>query len=92
MQEACGNAVKHGNASEIDIDIKYEGSRCIFEIKDNGKGFHVSDKQFGMGIPSMGDRIRMLGGKFTILSTVGEGTRVVAEVPCDEQKNQNISC
>ena len=92
VQEACGNAVKHGNASEIDIDIKYEGSRCIFEIKDNGKGFHVSDKQFGMGIPSMGDRIRMLGGKFTILSTVGEGTRVVAEVPCDEQKNQNISC
>ena len=92
VQEACSNAVKHGNASDIDIDIKYEGSRCIFEIKDNGKGFHVSDKQFGMGIPSMGDRIRMLGGKFTIYSTVGEGTRVVAEVPCDEQKNQNIPC
>ena len=44
IQEACSNAVKHGNASDIDIDIKYEGSRCIFEIKDNGKGFHVSNK------------------------------------------------
>ncbi len=91
VQEACGNAVKHGNASEIDIGVRCEGDRCIFEVKDNGRGFHVSEKQFGMGIPSMGDRIRMLGGSFSIFSTVGEGTRVVAEVPCDERENQNFS-
>lgn len=39
VQEACSNAVKHGNASDIDIDIKYEGSRCIFEIKVTAKAF-----------------------------------------------------
>ena len=87
VQEACSNAVKHGNASHISIDVNCSERSCVFEIKDNGKGFHVSEEQFGMGIPSMGDRIRMLGGKFSIFSTAGEGTRVVAEVPCDERKN-----
>lgn len=85
IQEACSNAVKHGDAENICVSIKESGSGCIFEISDDGKGFHVSEKKFGMGIQSMTDRMRMLGGDFSIYSTVGEGTRVVAEVPYGEQ-------
>lgn len=84
IQESCNNAVKHGEADRIQIKITSSGSGCVFEISDNGKGFHVSEKKFGMGIPSMTDRMRMLGGDFSIYSTVGEGTKVVAEVPYDE--------
>lgn len=84
IQESCNNAVKHGEATEIDVCIRPAPAGCIFEIRDNGKGFHVADKNFGMGIPSMTDRIRMLGGDLSIYSTVGEGTRVETEVPYNE--------
>lgn len=84
IQEACGNSIKHGEASEITIRINNKENSCIFEVKDNGKGFHVAEKKFGMGIPSMTDRMRMLGGEFSIYSTIGKGTKVVAEVPYDK--------
>lgn len=84
IQESCSNAVKHGEASEITVRITESDGGCTFEVTDNGKGFHVADKKFGMGIPSMTDRMRMLGGDFSIYSTIGEGTRVVAEVPYNE--------
>ena len=42
IQEACSNSIKHGNASEIDVVLKYDTENLILNIKDNGDGFNTS--------------------------------------------------
>ena len=85
IQEAATNVVKHSKCSEANIVCyKKDETFYAFGISDNGIGFPVANKEFGEGIPSMGDRIKMVGGYFHIYSSKGKGTRVVAEVPFNE--------
>lgn len=83
MQEALTNAVKHAQASNI---VVYAGKVSQvgfydFQIVDDGVGFQIEKSEFGVGIPSMRDRVKMLGGHFQITSEQGEGTRIIVEVP-----------
>lgn len=83
MQEALNNAVKHSKAKTICIVAgeKGDGGFYDFQIIDDGIGFNVEKGDYGVGIPSMRDRVKMLGGHFKILSEEGKGTRISVEVP-----------
>ena len=83
MQEALTNVVKHAHANNVKIlagkmmkDEFYD-----FQILDDGVGFQTEKVEFGVGISSMNDRVKMLGGRFQILSEEGKGTRIIVEVP-----------
>jgi signal transduction histidine kinase len=85
FQEAVGNAIKHGNASRIDVNIEYGPDLLSLQIQDNGPGFDLiaarskRDAQFGLN--SMQDRVQWMGGKLEILSAPGQGTRISVSVP-----------
>ncbi len=83
MQEALTNVVKHANAKQVEIITGESANDGIydFQIVDDGIGFAMKNKEFGVGIPSMADRVKMLGGQFHIVSSEGKGTRIVVEVP-----------
>lgn len=85
IQEALTNAVKHAKAQNVVISAgttsKYDF--YDFKIEDDGIGFNTENKENGVGIPSMSDRVKMLGGRFEIFSGEGKGTKVVVEVPID---------
>ena len=83
IQEALTNIVKHAKAQNVLIlaGADSEHSLYNFQIIDDGVGFQTENEAYGMGIPSMSDRVKMLGGKFQIFSVIGKGTRVVVEVP-----------
>jgi signal transduction histidine kinase len=52
------------------------------EIRDNGQGFDVSrPRDGGLGLSRMRERAEQLGGRLTITSSLGAGTRIVAELP-----------
>ena len=58
--------------------------RYLFFVQDDGIGFTPEKENMGVGIPSMRDRVSMLGGTFDLYSTEGKGTQIVMEVPIDE--------
>ncbi len=81
-QEALSNALRHAQASSVEVRLHTESDHLIMEVADNGCGFDpdaVVDLG-GMGLSNMRERAESLGGTFSILSGLGRGTTVRVEV------------
>ena len=94
IQEACSNSIKHGNASEINVVLKYDTENLILNIKDNGDGFNTStitettrNDNSGFGLSMMKERIYLLSGKLEIISKPGEGCETIVTVPVKKEDN-----
>ena len=78
VQELINNVIKHSDAAEAWLSIKRtaDGARII--CRDNGKGFDPAaaarSRQSGMGLSGLAERVRILGGRYTIESAPGKGT------------------
>lgn len=87
VQEALNNIVKHANATQVVIRIVGSYPNLIMRIEDNGMGFDVKNRiksaarEKRMGLCGMEERVRLLGGRFSIRSIPGEGTRISVTVP-----------
>jgi signal transduction histidine kinase len=79
-QEAINNIIKHADAKNIWITLKYLPDKIILNIEDDGKGFEVSDvlgkglPQKGIGTHNMYYRANLIGGQFSIQSNFNTGT------------------
>lgn len=83
LQEAVRNAAKHGKAQRIKVDLNSSSNELQLTISDNGSGFD-SDKagaSGGLGLISMQERMRLVGGTITVDSTSGGGTTVRVTAP-----------
>lgn len=83
-QEAISNAVKHGKAGNIEIDLSAHNSTLELSIKDDGIGFSESqkkEKKQGMGIHIMRYRANILSGRIEIKETKDKKTKVVCHIP-----------
>lgn len=82
-QEALANVHKHGRASAITISLQRSGNGVMLVVEDDGIGINERDRSTtGVGVRSMAERIRAVGGRFSIEPvTAGRGSRVRAEVP-----------
>ncbi|MEV7966525.1 GAF domain-containing sensor histidine kinase [Sphaerisporangium sp. NPDC088356] len=80
-QEALHNALRHANASSIEVCLHTEGSRLTLEVRDDGDGFEVETPSTrGLGLLSMSDRAEAAGGSLLVSSEPGAGTTVRLEV------------
>lgn len=79
--EALQNVAKSAEASWATVRLSASDGILAFAIEDNGKGFDPTRARQGTGLQNMTDRIEALGGKLSIDSTPGHGTRVIGEVP-----------
>jgi signal transduction histidine kinase len=81
-QEALHNIVKHARASHVEVHLDCRDGVLRLEVHDDGAGFDPDGEFPGhLGLRSMRERAAQLGGKLVVESGVGQGTRVVAEVP-----------
>jgi signal transduction histidine kinase len=80
VQEALNNAATHASAKNAKVTISQNSDKITVEITDDGHGFDPA-RQRGMGILGMEERVRRLGGVFTIASAPGRGATVKAELP-----------
>jgi two-component system sensor histidine kinase UhpB len=80
-QEALKNAVSHGHAKQIHISLRKRETSLRMTVKDSGDGFDPSVVGDGLGLVSMQERLRMLGGTVAVKSHPGVGTEVTAELP-----------
>jgi len=77
--EALTNAVKHSAASSISVKVGQEHERVVVSIEDDGVG--GADPSKGSGLRGLADRIEALGGRLTVESAGGSGTRIDADLP-----------
>lgn len=81
LQETLTNILKHSRATEVVLLFtRLPGSRFLFMISDNGRGFDPNIAYNGIGLASMNERARMLNGRLTFESVEARGTRVELEV------------
>jgi len=83
VQEALRNVKKYSGTTEAEVDLQLSGQRLEITVRDKGRGFDLANlpRTEGLGIRSMEQRARLLGGKFEIHSELGKGTKVAASVP-----------
>lgn len=77
VQEAINNAIRHGQAREIEISLQATELKISLTVSDNGKGFSLAEPNHqGMGLRIMGYRASSVGGKLSITSEENLGTQV----------------
>lgn len=82
VQESINNAVKHANASRIDISMSYQAGGVQLEIADDGEGFQQDDVEMGSGLRNMKNRAKMINGDCNIVSNKnGTIIKVSAAIP-----------
>ena len=79
ISEALANLAKHASATHATVGAECRGSILHVEVGDDGAG--GADASRGSGIRGLQDRVAAIGGRFTIESPMGQGTRLVAEIP-----------
>lgn len=81
LQEAISNAVKHGAASEIQIEVSGRNQFHELKISDNGIGFQLQTQKMGLGIQNLKSRVEELGGYFNLITSPNQGTSITAGIP-----------
>ena len=91
IKEAAGNSIRHGQCSEMWVELEMNPFSCVLKVKDNGQGFPLnSDQQEAWDLYTSGNRLGLvnmrelalsLQGNLQIHSEPGEGTQISCSVP-----------
>jgi two-component system sensor histidine kinase DegS len=83
VQELMGNVVKHAQANRIKVQFILDDNSVKISIDDNGKGFtpETSTESGGLGLNLIRERVGMLGGTVEIDSVLGQGSKIMIQVP-----------
>jgi signal transduction histidine kinase len=80
-QEACANAVRHGEARKLAVSLTRQHRHVELVVRDEGTGFDPAAGHAGSGLAHIRDRVAELGGTVDIDSAPGRGTSVTVRVP-----------
>jgi signal transduction histidine kinase len=95
VQESITNIVRHAGASRVVVEVNggESGEEIELIVRDNGRGFDVAAQItlqrpcMSSGLLGMSERVKLLGGVFTVEAAPGQGTRIVASLPIKRSKN-----
>lgn len=80
-QEACTNAVHHGNARQLATSMARQDGHIEIKVADDGTGFDPAVPHSGSGLRHIRERVTEIGGTVDITSAPGTGTTVTVLVP-----------
>lgn len=84
-REGVVNAIKYSQASALMLRLEFEPARVVLEVRDNGRGFdphQAAGPEHGhFGLLGVSERVKRLGGRFTLQTAVGQGTTLRVEIP-----------
>jgi len=83
LQEALQNATKHSGSRHFEVSLKCSSEEIALRVSDSGVGFDPNEiiKGQGLGITSMRERLKLIGGELSIDSRQHLGTTLRARVP-----------
>jgi len=84
--EALRNAFCHAEASQVEVEIRYDDHHFRLRVRDDGKGMDpavvaAQGRAGHYGLPGMRERANLMGGNLSVWSEVGSGTEVELMVP-----------
>jgi two-component system, NarL family, sensor kinase len=85
-QELMNNAIKHAEATLLQVDLQYSGGLLKMTVSDDGKGFDPDSLllrdagQSGNGLKNMKNRVKVIGGNLNFVSSKQYGTRIIIEI------------
>jgi signal transduction histidine kinase len=88
-QEAINNIAKHSGARNVHLSLDCSDGAVQIDVADDGIGFDVSqistsaDQRRGLGLVGMQERVGLLGGKLSLVSSLGSGTQISIRVPVE---------
>ncbi|MEK7831091.1 MAG: two-component regulator propeller domain-containing protein, partial [Acidobacteriota bacterium] len=92
VQESVNNILKHSRATEARLTIEHNGREALMKIEDNGQGFNIApqagtteSRRGGFGLIGMAERVRLLGGAYTLDSAPGRGTTITVRLTILEE-------
>ncbi len=86
-QEAINNIARHSHATQAKLSLQYDKGILRLCVEDNGMGFDPTLASFkeGVGLQGMQERASLVGGQLTVESHLGQGSKVLLEVPQAER-------
>jgi signal transduction histidine kinase len=83
VQEALCNAGKHSHATSVTVKIGATFTELTLGVSDNGVGFNMeqTNVEAGLGLITMRERMRLVGGEFEIWSEPGRGVKISCRAP-----------
>jgi signal transduction histidine kinase len=83
VQESLRNVVRHSGARRALVQITGSRGELRLHVADQGRGFDVDGMgRAGLGLVSMRERVKFVGGEIVIRSAPSAGTRIGVRVPC----------
>jgi signal transduction histidine kinase/ligand-binding sensor domain-containing protein len=84
--EALRNGLRHSQAREIEVEIRYDNEQFRLRVRDDGKGIDPAilsrqGSEGHYGLPGMRERATLIGGKLVVWSEANAGTEVELSVP-----------
>ena len=92
VQETLSNIRKHSKAKLVYVKLVASHPSVLLRVEDDGRGFTLdrvtgeTARERHMGLWSMGERARLLGGNLQIRSAPGKGTKIMVEIPLERHK------
>jgi signal transduction histidine kinase len=90
-QEAINNAIKHGKAQNIVIQLEIRNHWITLRVTDDGVGIPANPSRGGMGLAVMQYRARVSGGELAIDRLVDGGTRISCRAPISTSQDESIA-
>lgn len=81
VQEALSNTAKHADTDRATARVIERDGQVSIEVRDEGRGFNLTDPRRGFGLLGMRERVELTGGALEVESGPGAGTRVSATLP-----------
>ena len=91
VQELLTNVHKHAHATNVQVSVDFQDAAVLASVEDDGSGFDVAEvrstgqQRKSLGLPTIHERVEMLGGTVQIESRVGRGTKVRIEIPTAQE-------
>jgi len=85
-QEALRNVATHAGARHVTVALDRVDGRLTMKVSDDGRGFdpEATTRRSGLGLVSLAERVRMLGGELAVTAAPGAGTRLAVSLPVGE--------
>jgi signal transduction histidine kinase len=91
VQEGVNNIVRHSRASHAWIEIARQARELTISIRDDGHGFtaaSAAEPHRRFGLTGIAERVQMLGGSHTVVSSAAQGTIITITLPLQDPGRQ----
>ena len=80
IQEALTNAARHAHPTAVTVTLRHSAAQVFVQVRDDGTGFDAEKSPMSLGLLSMRERARAVGGTLRVVSSPGNGTSVIFEI------------